>query len=65
MEAAMTPALGTQPILKMRYGRSRLYDTVHLRYLTVEDLRQWATDGIAFVVVDVETDADITRVLLA
>jgi polyhydroxyalkanoate synthesis regulator protein len=61
----MTPALGTPPILIKRYGRSRLYDAVCLRYLTVEDLRQWATDGIASVVVDVETDADITRVLLA
>ena len=55
----------TQPILIRRHGRSRLYDTVHLRYLTVEALRQWTADCIAFVVVDVETGADVTRVLLA
>jgi polyhydroxyalkanoate synthesis regulator protein len=53
------------PILIKRYARSRLYDTVALRYRCVEDLRQWAKDGIAFVVVDTETGDDVTRVLLA
>ena len=53
------------PILIKRYGRSRLYDTVALRYLSVEDLRQWAKDGIPFVVVDSETGDDVTRVLVA
>jgi PHB/PHA accumulation regulator DNA-binding domain len=65
MEADMVSELRAQPILIRRYGRSRLYDMVQLRYLTLEDLRQWTADRIAFVVVDVETGADVTRVLLA
>jgi polyhydroxyalkanoate synthesis repressor PhaR len=53
------------PILVRRYVRSRLYDTVAGRYLTVEDLRQWLRDGVDFQVRDSETGEDITRVLLA
>jgi polyhydroxyalkanoate synthesis repressor PhaR len=53
------------PILVRRYARSRLYDTVGGRYLTVEDLRQWLRDGVEFQVRDAETGEDITRVFLA
>ena len=53
------------PIIVRRYVRSRLYDTVAGRYLTVGDLRQWLKDGVAFQVRDSETGEDITRVLLA
>ena len=53
------------PILVRRYARSRLYDTVAKRYLSVEDLRQWRKDGVSFQVQDNETGEDITRVLLA
>jgi polyhydroxyalkanoate synthesis repressor PhaR len=53
------------PILVRRYARSRLYDTVARRYLTVDDLRQWIKDGVSFQVQDSETGEDITRVLLA
>lgn len=53
------------PILIRRYARSRLYDTVAGRYVTVDDLRQWLEDGVAFEVRDSETGEDITRVLLA
>jgi polyhydroxyalkanoate synthesis regulator protein len=53
------------PIIVRRYAGSRLYDTVAGRYLTVDDLRQWLTDGVAFQVRDSETGEDITRVLLA
>jgi polyhydroxyalkanoate synthesis regulator protein len=53
------------PILIKRYARSRLYDTVKGRYVTVDELRQWRRDGLAFIVRDVETGADVTRVLLA
>ena len=55
----------SNPILIKRYGRRRLYDTVHCRYLTIEDLRRWVADGIDFVVMDLESGADVTRVLLA
>jgi polyhydroxyalkanoate synthesis regulator protein len=53
------------PILVKRFRRSRLYDTAEGRYVTVDDLRQWQRDGIAFWVQDVETGEDVTRVLLA
>jgi polyhydroxyalkanoate synthesis regulator protein len=51
-------------ILIKRYARSRLYDTTNRRYVSVDELREWFRIGAAFVVVDVETDADVTRVLL-
>jgi polyhydroxyalkanoate synthesis repressor PhaR len=51
--------------LVKRYARSRLYDTQAARYVTLTELRSWASKGIAFIVVDAETGDDITRVLLA
>jgi polyhydroxyalkanoate synthesis regulator protein len=60
-----TPAPTDRSILIRRYARSRLYDTVAGRYLTVEDLRQWRDDGVVFHVQDSESGEDITRVLLA
>jgi polyhydroxyalkanoate synthesis repressor PhaR len=65
MEAIMASPQQSNPILIKRYGRHRLYDTVHCRYLTIEDLRRWVADGIDFVVMDLESGADVTRVLLA
>jgi polyhydroxyalkanoate synthesis regulator protein len=57
--------MATRPILIKRYGRSRLYEAANGRYVTVEDLRQWLRKGVSFIVHDVETGADVTRVLLA
>jgi polyhydroxyalkanoate synthesis regulator protein len=54
----------TPNILVKRYG-SRLYDTVAMRYVTIEELRHWLAQGIAFAVRDAETGDDITRILLA
>ena len=53
------------PILVKRYARSRFYDTAALRYVSVDELRQWRHDQVAFVVIDAETGDDVTRVLLA
>ena len=53
------------PILIKRYARARLYDPAGRRYLTIEELRRWRRSGVAFTVIDVETGADVTRVLLA
>jgi polyhydroxyalkanoate synthesis regulator protein len=53
------------PILIQRYARSRLYDTSNLRYVTVDELRDWERKDIIFTVLDVETGEDVTRVLLA
>jgi hypothetical protein len=33
--------------------------------VSVADLRNWQRGGIAFVVLDIETGEDVTRVLLA
>ena len=61
----MSAAQKSQPILIKRYERSRLYDAANQGYVSVEQLRGWAADGVAFVVLDTETGADVTRVLLA
>jgi polyhydroxyalkanoate synthesis regulator protein len=53
------------PKLVKRYARSRLYDTEAARYVTLADLQEWRERGLAFTVLDVETDQDITKVLLA
>ena len=53
------------PRLVKRYARSRLYDTHAGCYVTVPDLRAWALANVPFIVIDVETGDDITRVLLA
>ena len=54
-----------QSILVKRYARSRLYDTQNQSYVSIEQLRGWADNGVAFSVVDTETDMDGTAVLLA
>jgi polyhydroxyalkanoate synthesis regulator protein len=57
----MFPAPRSQPIIVKRYARSRLGG----RYVSADELRGWAAAGVAFVVVDAETGAGVTRVLLA
>lgn len=61
----MPDTSGRESVLVKRYARSRLYDTVAHCYVSLEQLRQWKTEGAAFSVVDTETGEDITRVLLA
>lgn len=61
----MSTAHESQPILVKRYARCRLYDTTNRRYVSVEQLHKWATTDVAFSVIDVETEMDIKRVLLA
>jgi polyhydroxyalkanoate synthesis regulator protein len=53
------------PVLVKRYAGSRFYDMTHLRYVSAGQLRRWAEEGVSFSVIDAETGADITRVLLA
>jgi polyhydroxyalkanoate synthesis regulator protein len=54
-----------QPVVVKRYARSRLYDATNQNYVTVEQLREWASKGVAFSVIDTETGGDVTSVLLA
>ncbi len=61
----MQAAREVRPVLIKRYARSRLYDAVNQRYVTVEQLRGWVAEGVAVSIIDTETGADITRVLLA
>ena len=61
----MTSAASSQPILIKRYAKSRLYDTRHLRYVSVDQLRAWRAADIVFSVLDTETGDDVTAVLLA
>jgi polyhydroxyalkanoate synthesis regulator protein len=44
--------------------RAVLYDE-QLDLRSLEDLRDWAAQGVDFVVVDSETGEDVTRVVLA
>jgi polyhydroxyalkanoate synthesis regulator protein len=55
----------SEPILIKRYARSRLYDPANARYVTVRQLREWAAKGLQFLVLDTETGADVTQVLIA
>ena len=61
----MSAARKVSSILVKRYARSRLYDTARRCYVSTEQLRQWAAEGVAFAVIDAETGSDVTRVLLA
>jgi hypothetical protein len=63
---ASTPAArSVKPVLVEHYGRSRLYDVANRRYVSIAQLRHWAVEGEAFVMLDAETGLDVTRVLLA
>ncbi len=53
------------PVLIKRYARSRLYDTARGRYLTIDELRHWRRNAVAFIVRDAETGNDVTRGLFA
>jgi polyhydroxyalkanoate synthesis regulator protein len=53
------------PVVVKRYAQTRLYDATSGRYVSVDQLRGWAQEGVDFAVTDAETGEDITRVLLA
>jgi polyhydroxyalkanoate synthesis regulator protein len=44
--------------------RAVLYDE-QLDLWSLEELRNWAADGVDFVIIDSESGEDVTRVLLA
>ena len=71
-EKRRTSMAGQILYLIARYGRSRVYHPANGCYVSsdglagdIDDLRQWQREGVAFVVLDTETGADVTRVLLA
>ena len=61
----MVAAANKPAILVKRYGRARLYDTAGAKYVTVDELRRWQAQEVAFTVIDTEAGEDVTRVLLA
>jgi len=65
MERLMPAETRAQPILVKRYARTRLYNSTAQHYVTVQELRRWAARGLPFVVIDAETKAEVTQVLLA
>jgi polyhydroxyalkanoate synthesis repressor PhaR len=47
-----------------KYPNRRLYDTSESKYITLDDVRRLALDGVQFCVVDQKTGEDITRSIL-
>jgi polyhydroxyalkanoate synthesis regulator protein len=48
-----------------RFARRAVLFDDKLELRSLDELRDWATRGVNFVIIDTETDADVTRVLLA
>jgi polyhydroxyalkanoate synthesis regulator protein len=61
----MSSAQKSEPIVVKLYARCRLYDVENRRYISIEQLRRWTADRVAFIVFDAESGADLTRVLLS
>ncbi len=47
-----------------KYPNRRLYDTEISKYITLEDVKQLALNGIEFCVKDVKSEEDLTRSIL-
>jgi polyhydroxyalkanoate synthesis repressor PhaR len=54
----------TSVLVIKQYAGRRFYDPTGLRYLTLDDMRRMAAEGVDFVVYDSESGQDITRMLL-
>jgi polyhydroxyalkanoate synthesis repressor PhaR len=52
------------PVLIKRYAGRRLYNTVTLNYVTLDELANMVLEHRRFVVWDVDTGGDITREIL-
>ena len=59
-----TQNVQTNSILIKRYGGCRLYDTIDLTYVSLDDLAEMVLRRQRFVVRDCETGDDITREIL-
>jgi len=53
------------PVLIKRYAGDRLYDTVAARYVTIDDVRAMAEDGIPVFVQEASDGTDITDLLIS
>ena len=61
----MPDVTAASPVIITRYSPSRLYDAAAGRYVSLETLRSWAAQAVAFKVVDAQTGDDVTRIVLA
>lgn len=52
------------PRIIKKYPNRRLYDTERSQYITVDDVRELVLDGVAFKVIDAQSEEDITRGIL-
>ncbi len=55
--------LGEQIVIK-KYSNRRLYDTLHKRYVTLEEISNLIKEGNEIRVIDSQTNEDITKVIL-
>ena len=55
--------MADQVIIK-KYSNRRLYDTNHKKYVTLDEIANLIKDGSEIKVLDSQTDADITKVIL-
>ena len=60
----MPTATKPPSILVNCYAGTRLYDATNGRYVVLDQLHQWAAEGVVFAVIDAATGADVTRVLI-
>lgn len=51
-------------IIIKKYSNRRLYDTVHKKYVTLDELANLIKDGNEIKVLDSQTEEDITKVIL-
>ena len=53
-----------EQIIIKKYSNRRLYDTSHKKYVTLNEIANLIKDGNEIKVLDSQTDADITKVIL-
>ena len=51
-------------IIIKKYSNRRLYDTIHKKYVTLDEIANLIKDGSEIKVLDSQTDEDITKIVL-
>ncbi len=54
----------TDQIIIKKYSNRRLYDTIHKKYVTLDEIASFIKEGSEIKVIDSQTDEDITKVIL-
>lgn len=53
-----------EPVIIKKYSNRRLYDTLHKKYVTLEEISSLIREGAEIKVLDSQTDEDITKLIL-